>query len=185
MKKNKGVGTVVALFSAAVLLTVYILIVAYVKVDFISAWPIVIACGLAPVLAAIGFVGCYGGGKIRRALCGFAAVVFLCVSPLGFFASIWFNTRGTVHVSVSPGGLRRMAAVRAESDSMFGHTVYPICPAWGLWYRQTAPIRADQPPVPEDFRWLDKNTVEVNIKHGASDFVYRYDFLTGEWEWVV
>ena len=182
MKIDKSVAAVIAFFAAAALLTAYIFAVAYVKVDFISALPIIFACGLAPVLAAIGFIGCYGGGKIRRALCGFAATVFLCIAPLGFFASMGLNARGTVYVSVSPGGLRRMAAVRAESDIMWGHTVYPICPAWGLWYRQTALLRTDRPPVPEDFRWLDEHTVEVNIEHGGSDNLWRYDFLTKDWE---
>ena len=179
MKNNKSLAAVIALFLAAAVLTGYILIVAYVKVDFISAWPIVIACGLAPVLAAIGFIGCYGGGKIRRALCGFAAAVLLCVSPLGFFASMGLNARGTVYVSVSPGGLHRMAAVKAG-----GHTVYPICSVWRLWYNQTALLRTDRPPTPEDFRGLDKNTVEVNIEHGSVDNVWHYDFLTKDWERV-
>ena len=175
----------ISLLLLSAMLTTYIIFVAKVKVDFISAWPIVNACGLAPALVAASILLFFRGSTAQRALCIIWAGIFLLVTLCGVLGSVSFNMRKTVLYSDSPGGTHRMAVVQTQVNVLSGKILYPIFPASGIWYHQTNVLRAYQQPTPEDFRWLDESTVEITIARGTqNDWVYHYRFSMDEWELV-
>jgi len=170
-----------AAFFCAALLTAYILVVAYIKVDFVSPLPIIIACGLAPLMAAIGVLLCFGGGLFRRFVCCGFAVIFIGMSPIGLLASAAYNKRSTVLYAQSPQGNNKMVVVQTHGRAY--DEVYAICPMRGLWYRQQySCVAYNQKPIPEDFRWIDEDTVEIKVRRYYYDLVLTsvYDFKTGK-----
>ena len=141
----------------------YIAVVAFKKFDFISVWPIRIACGLAPLLAAYCILLFYDGEKWRRVLCSVLASLTLCASTLFFSAGCANNRRDTIGYSESPNGTHKIVVVR---DLTKKWKICVACPVYGLWYKQKDPIFDVGPDVLEYIVWVDEDTAQIDDKHG-------------------
>ena len=159
----------ISMIACTVLFGAYIAMVAFIKVDFVSALPIQIACGLMPVLAALGVMLFYGGPKWRKALCAVLASLALCASPWALGLGGDYNNRTTIGYSKSPGGTHKVVVLRTSSSG-FGRdswVSYVACPVYGLWYKQDNPEYVD-PEALEKIVWIDGHTAQFNDRHNFS-----------------
>lgn len=154
--KHTALKCVVA--ACIALLSGYIAMVAFVKVDFVSTRPIWIACGLTPILAALFVMLFYGSKKWHRILCSILAVLALCASTFTFMVGAGDNERETIGYAVSPGGRHRVVVVRA-------HEAYVACPMTGLLYWQDDVWHVNK-DVLQEITWRDENTAQLYDRHG-------------------
>jgi hypothetical protein len=159
----------IIVLTCILLLGGYIATVAFIKVDFVSVWPIRIVCGITPVLAAFGAMLLYGGKKWCKALCAVLASLALYVSTWTLTIGNMYNTRTIIGYSQSPEETHQIIVFVCPGNiSLFGRdnwTSYVACPVYGLWYKQDNPEYVD-PDVLERVTWIDEHTAQFNDRHG-------------------
>ena len=166
----KRVALKISIAVSTILLGAYIAMVAFMKIDFVSVWPIWFACGLAPMLAAFGIMLFYGGRRFRRILCILLASLALCVSATTFTQSLWNNQRTTIGYSKSPKGTHRLVVMEAGGRH---RTVWIVSPVNGLWYDQK---NFEYASNLQKIIWLDEDTAVIN---GDLEYPYTITFKQG------
>jgi len=159
---GKYMALKISVFACTALLGIYIAMVAFIKIDFVSPLPILIVCGITPVFAAFGVMLFYGGKKWRKALCFVLASLALLASTWTLVIGGANNDRQTIGYSKSPDGTHKIVVLL---DIGWGYNSCVACPVYGLLYKQDNPEYVD-PDLLQNIVWIDENTAQFDDRNG-------------------